>query len=222
MLPTVDIFGFTIAEPTTTVTDYLITAVAWWLGARLVRLREHALVRRLWASGFFFIGLAALFGGTSHGFAPHLDALQLFYLWKATVYSVGLSMLFAVAGTITGAGFPRFIRSTLHGLNLAAFAVYAGWMIDHSDFIYVIYHYVPAMFSIALIQGYEYWRRRASSAPWLIWGVLVTLLGAVVQRSGFTLHPHFNHNDLYHLIQVAGLILLHRGAVLIEPSGRIE
>ena len=222
MLPTVDIFGYTIAEPTTTVTDYLITGVAWWLGARLVRLEEHALVRRLWAAGFFFIGLAALFGGTSHGFAPHLDPLQLFYLWKATVYSVGLSMLFAVAGTIAGAGISPAARGVLHGLNLAAFAVYAWWMIDHGDFIYVIYHYVPAMFSVALIQAYEYRNRRAASAPWLVGGVLVTLMGAVVQRSGFTLHPHFNHNDLYHLIQVGGLLLLYRGAVLIDPSRRIE
>jgi hypothetical protein len=31
------------------------------------------------------------------------------------------------------------------------------------------------------------------------------------QASKIDLHPHFNHNDLYHLIQVAAIVAFHRG-----------
>jgi hypothetical protein len=34
-----------------------------------------------------------------------------------------------------------------------------------------------------------------------------------VQMSGFALHRHFNHNDLYHVIQIVALWLLHLGGV---------
>ena len=215
MLPTVEILGVTIAEPTTTVTDFMITAVAWWCAWRHARLPARRSPQRLWAAGFAFIGLAALLGGASHGAALHLNDAQSFYLWKATVYSVGLSMLFAFAGTLEGTDLPGRVRQLLHALNVGAFAVYAWWMLNHSDFVYVIFHYVPTMLGVAALQTWAWFRHRAPGAPWMVAGVMVTLLGAVVQQSGFTLHRHFNHNDLYHVIQIAGLALLFRGSGLL-------
>jgi hypothetical protein len=29
--------------------------------------------------------------------------------------------------------------------------------------------------------------------------------------SGIALHPHFNHNDLYHVVQIAAMLLFYRG-----------
>jgi hypothetical protein len=40
------------------------------------------------------------------------------------------------------------------------------------------------------------------------------VIGAIVQQQRLALHQHFNHNDLYHLIQIAGLWLLYRGGLL--------
>ncbi len=48
----------------------------------------------------------------------------------------------------------------------------------------------------------------------LVLGIVTTLVGAGVQASGFTLHRHFNHNDLYHVIQMAATVMLYRGALL--------
>jgi hypothetical protein len=218
MLPAIDLFGVTIAEPMTTVTDYLIAATAWWLGVRLLTLADRGFALRLWVAGFAFIGLAAFLGGTSHGFSQYLGESQVDTLWMATVYSVGLSMLFAVAGTLEGSPLPAFVRRLLHAINLFGFAVYAWWMLSHTAFVYVIYHYVPAMTGIALVQGWAWLRFGARSAPWMISGVVVTLLGAVIQQSGLAIHRHFNHNDLYHLIQVAGLYLLYRGVAVLPRS----
>ena len=47
-------------------------------------------------------------------------------------------------------------------------------------------------------------------------GVAVSFAGAAAQMSGFALHRHFNHNDLYHVIQMLGLWLLFRGARGLE------
>jgi hypothetical protein len=47
-------------------------------------------------------------------------------------------------------------------------------------------------------------------------GVMVSFAAAGVQQSGFALHQHFNHNDLYHVIQMAGVYLLYRGGRLLR------
>ena len=220
MTPTIDVFGLTIAESTTTITDYLITAVAWWLGVRLVR---GAIGRRqyshwLWGLGFLFVGLGALLGGTSHGFVAYLSDATLSAIWKGTAYAVGLSMLFAVAGTIEGSFLRKSTRRTFHLINALGFVLYAIWMVNHSAFIYIIYHYVSAMISVALIQVWAFVHHRAATAPWIIAGVIITLAGAVIQQSGFSLHTHFNNNDLYHVVQIVGLALLYRGASQLEST----
>ncbi len=220
MSPTIEIFGLLIRETTTAATDYLITCVAWTFGAKLLFSSQHRShrSRQLFGVSFGFIGLAALCGGTTHGFVLFLDDAVLGLLWKCTVYSIGSSMLFGVAATLIGSPLQRPPRLVAHTLNAAGFAVYAAWMVNHNEFVYVIYHYVLAMLSIAGIQAWAYYKLRAASAPWIVAGVIATLLGAVVQQSGLRLHPHFNHNDLYHVIQIAGLYLLNRGIRVLEDN----
>jgi hypothetical protein len=46
----------------------------------------------------------------------------------------------------------------------------------------------------------------------LAWGIAVTLIGGVVQLSGFRHNSDFNHNDAYHVIQIFGLYLLFKAA----------
>ena len=74
MLPSFDIAGVTIYEPTTTATDYLITVFALVFAGRLLKIGPFGRHRshRLWALGFLFIGLGAFLGGTSHGFVETL------------------------------------------------------------------------------------------------------------------------------------------------------
>jgi hypothetical protein len=47
---------------------------------------------------------------------------------------------------------------------------------------------------------------------WILAGVAVSVIAALVQASGLALHRHFNHNDLYHVIQIAAMALLYKGA----------
>ena len=87
-------------------------------------------------------------------------------------------------------------------------------MINQGGFIYVILYYVPAMIAIEALSGHAYLKTREPGPQWIIAGVIATMAGAAIQRSLFTLHAHFNHNDLYHLVQVVVLCLFYRGVML--------
>ncbi len=61
-----------------------------------------------------------------------------------------------------------------------------------------------------------YIQREDGTVKWITSGVLVTIAGAIVQQSGFRRHSDFNHNDIFHLIQIAAFYLLFRGACTLR------
>jgi hypothetical protein len=61
-----------------------------------------------------------------------------------------------------------------------------------------------------------YIRREDGTVKWITAGVLVTIIGLMVQRTGFRSHLDFNHNDIFHLIQIAAFYLFFRGACTLR------
>ena len=80
------------------------------------------------------------------------------------------------------------------------------------EYKYVIHDYVPAM---AVILGLCIYRLNKPYAIWIIAGILISFAAAGIQLSGFTLHKNFNHNDLYHVIQMIAMFLLYKGGTLL-------
>jgi hypothetical protein len=66
-------------------------------------------------------------------------------------------------------------------------------------------------------------RGREPAARFVLGAVAVICVGALVLGMRLAPHPRFNHNDLFHVLQMAGIWLLFRGALLLprrEPAGR--
>jgi hypothetical protein len=61
-------------------------------------------------------------------------------------------------------------------------------------------------------------KEKNTSAPWLAAKVIVSLIGAGVQVRKVAPHTFFNHNDLYHVIQMGALKLFYRGARKISDK----
>jgi Family of unknown function (DUF6962) len=188
----------TIHEPMTLATDYLLTIAAMVFAIRLWR------TNRQWALAFLFTALGSFFGGTYHGFGPAVGALTSIVLWKLTVFSIGLASFFLVLGS----------GRSLLLVAVVKLIVYMSWMTVHSDFVWVVIDYGIALLIVGVVQLV----RRGPSTPWVIGSIVVSVLGAFVQMSRLTLHEHFNHNDLYHVIQLVALWLLYRGGRLTNPS----
>ena len=201
----------TIAEPMTLLTDYALAGVTGWLGWRLLRAGEGQSARSFWALAFAAITVAAVLGGTHHGFAPQLAEGSLQMLWKATVLAVGIASFAMLAGSViavtTGS-----LRKALLALATAKLALYSGWMLSHSEFIYVIADTGTTMAALAVLHGGLAMQNGDRASRWVLGGVGVSVIAAGVQASGFALHRHFNHNDLYHVIQIAAMVLFFIGS----------
>ena len=199
-----------ITEPDVTVTDYLLAIESALLAYLLVRNGDQRNPLRPWFAVFFgSIGLAAITGGTVHGFFLDMDTLGYRVLWPLTLVAIGVT---ALAAWFIGARIcfsPRVVGwvSVFAGVEFAAYCLVV-LFITHS-FSVVVMNYLPAVifltavFSLKLIQARE---RRVLIG---LVGLLLTFVAAGVQQGGISLHPtYFNHNAFYHLLQAVALFMI--------------
>jgi len=143
-----------ITEPVTMLTDYgrggasLLFGLFLWMHFG----PKNRTTIRLWMLCFAGVCIAALVGGTYHGFASYFSDSGLRELWNVTIYSSGFA-----GGSVVSAAIASDVSS------------------------------------------------RKLGRKWLTAGTLVTFAGIAIQQTGFRHGAAFNHNDVYHVIQIAGL-----------------
>ena len=54
--------------------------------------------------------------------------------------------------------------------------------------------------------------RYGKNTRWHAAGLVVSIVGLVIQQGHISPHPSFNHNDLFHCVQIAALFCFFRGA----------
>jgi peptidoglycan/LPS O-acetylase OafA/YrhL len=207
----------TIDEPTTLATDYALALLTGWLCILLLRRREGNRARAFWAFAFAALAAAAALGGTWHGFAREMSASVADVLWTATVLCVGAASFAMLAGSALAIGSRRSARILL-AFATAKLALYSAWVLVHSEYIYVIVDTAATMLVISALHAWSVARDRDRASAYILGGVVLSAAGAALQASGFALHPRFNHNDAYHVIQAAAMILFFLGARRLHDS----
>ncbi len=204
-----------IAEPTTTLTDYLLALAGFGWGALL--LRESAIPSRLFGLALLATGCAAALGGTYHGFRPRWTAELGAAVWLATYASIGLGNLLLLAGAIL-AWAPGLYQVSLLGLAGFRLGVYLILLASQRDLGPVVYDVAGTLAALAALAVLGRGVRPAP-VPMTLLAVCVSLLGGILHQSGLRLHEHFNHNDLFHMVQIAALYCFYRAGKRFGAGG---
>ncbi len=188
-------------------TDYLLGGIAASFAFHLFRKKE--LSCRFWTLAFAALAVSAFVGGTHHGFA--IEAL-----WRPTVLAAGVTSFGMLAGSAyaTTAGTLRGILVSIAVVKLLA---YWAWMLTHVEFIYVVADTGSATVAVAVLHALSF---RNDFSKWILGGVALSLVAAGVQAGHLALHRHFNHNDLFHVIQIAALFFYWRGVARMRDRRR--
>lgn len=202
-----------ITEPTTTLTDYAIALISLTLAERLLRVgwQNQQISVCFWAVAFGFVTIAAALGGTCHGFVLMLEAALSKLLWQMMIYAISLASFCLLAGTIFSSISRRSQPWALLAVTTKSSLIWIS-LIQLPRFDTAALDYGSAMVIVLLLQLRTLAAAPTRAATWLIAGILVSGLAIVVLISGFELSENFNHNDLYHLVQIIGLGLLYQGA----------
>jgi hypothetical protein len=209
-----------LEEPMTAITDYIITILTFVLGylLLLVAFDDDQTSILLWSAGFFFTGLGAFFGGTSHAFREQLGEKKNAPIWFLTMISIGIASALILAGTIQSSINPGWFRQILIAIIILSLLGYLVRIQKHREFYNVILYYAPCMVFILILKTYTSLSLDDSSSIWIILGIIIAFVGAGIQASGFSLHKHLNHNDIFHFVQMVSTYFLYEGVTRMEDT----
>lgn len=212
----VTVRGVRIVEIATMVTDFVIAAICVFFAVILERSTGSlASARGMWGLSFVFTGIAATVGGVVHGFALHLSADVKQRLWKGTQYTMGLTALAILVAAVVAFA-DAALQPWLVGLAVAKCVWYATVVRRRDDYAIVVIDYGASMLALTVLAVMGWVRTAAPAAPWLLAGVAVSAAAVAVQIRRVAPHPRFNHNDLYHAVQMVALYLFYRGGSLLD------
>jgi hypothetical protein len=196
-------------EPATLITDYLLALVALVCGLRLLR-AEPGLARLWFARAILLSALSAFVGGSYHGFSPNFSPDVQGIWWRLTLIilsfvsaALALSLMHEVAQ-------PQRLTLVrwIIALKLAALVTLA---LVKPVFLFAIIDYGTAL--VAWIVAAVVTRRRWRG--WMLTAIGLSFVAAAVQQLRVAPSVHFNHNDLYHLIQALAFFAFYRAGWLL-------
>ena len=205
-----------ITEPTTVATNVVLAGVAFVLAARLgyATAANGSASGSLMAIALLVTAVSAAFGAAAHGIDPLVDRAQRERCWRAALYTIGFvgAALIASVAFFTARGAFRTAILVVAALKLLAYLVR---VVRRPEFRVAAADYGGALAVLLGAALYAMARWHAPGMGWLIAGVGVSLVAGLVQARHIAIHRHFNHNDLYHLIQIVALYLVFRGGSLL-------
>jgi len=205
-----------VTEPMTVATNVVLAALALFFAVRLAhRSAVDDSAAGAWlAAALLATGFAALIGAVAHATDPLRDASLRERLWRSTLYASG----FIGAATVASVAYfaaRGILRSTILACAFLKLLVFMRRAARTPEFSVAAADYGIALAVLLVGAVIELVRRGAPGMTWLIAGVLLSLVAGVVQARRIAPHRQFNHNDLYHLIQMAALYAFYRGGLLL-------
>jgi len=199
-----------ITEPDVTFTDYGLSVECALFTYLLYRQGNQRQQLQTWFIPFFAsLGLAALTGGTVHGFFLDTKTTGYAILWPATLIAIGVTALaaWAIGARIQ---FPRPIARQIIILATIEFVGYCAIVLLITQAFWIaILNYLPAVGFLFIVFCLAYQRLRVKPLLIGLMGLVLTFVAAGVQKYRVAFHPvYFNHNALYHLIQAAALFMI--------------
>ena len=205
-----------ITAPVTVLTDVALGALAFVLGARLgvSGAAEGEAARMALGVGLLATSVAAMLGAGAHGADPVTAPRAREAAWRAALHVTGVVGAATIA-TVAWFAATGLWRTALLWIAAAKLCVYTVAVARRPEFRLAALDYGSAL--AVLLGGAAYaglsWHSRGT--VWIIGGVAVSLVAGVIQERRIAPNRHFNHNDLYHVIQMVALYFLYRGGALV-------
>ncbi len=201
-------------EQTTAATDVVLALVALVVCVLTFKAGKQFNPKKgkIWTWAFGLLAFAALTGAIAHGFQM---SHQLNYiLWQPLNLALGLAISMFVVGVtfdMTKGDLPKFVLPVLIVTGTLFYLVTL--IIPGSFLVFILYEAIAMLFSLVvyIILGF---RNQIRGAWFMALGILITIIAAAIQASesiSFTSIWKFDHNGIFHIIQIIGLLVLYWG-----------
>jgi len=167
---------------------------------------------QVWVAVLILLTIAAALGAIAHGLK--LPAKTTDRIWQPLNLALGLAIALFVVGVVYdkwGIGLSCLILPVMIGLACLFFILTR--LYSKTFLVFIIYQSVAMLFALG-VYGWLALSEQRPGALWLVSGVSLTILAATIQATktvSLTFIWPFDHNGIYHLIQMVGMICLVLG-----------
>lgn len=206
-----------LVSPAAAVTDLCLGLTGLALAARTLNHFRSTGARRSgwWSLGYAALGLGSVLGFVTLGFRTGLEQ-PITYVSR---FAIGVAVLAMLTAVVEGLAGPRRARPW-RLLFLLAFAAYYGATLLTGSFLVFVLYSGTALLATLVLEGYRWLVRLEAGAGLMALGMALSMAAAGLQatRLSFTLLWTFDHNAIYHMLQLVALLILYRG--LMAGGGR--
>ena len=199
-------------ERTTAATDAVLALAAAAAILVLRRTTPPSFGRAVWQAALAALALASVLGAAAHGLA--LPSATREFLWQPLYLALGATMALFVVGAVRDWRGDAAARRVLVPMLALAVVFYGITRLTHGSFLaFVVYEAAALLFSLGVYLRLAIGPARAGAVP-MAAALAVSLAAGVVQASDVgpvRLVWDFDHNGVFHLVQLAGLALLLTG-----------
>jgi uncharacterized protein DUF6962 len=201
-----------VTERTTAATDAVLALAAAVAILVLRRSTPPSFGRAVWQAAFAALALASVLGAVAHGL--ELPAATRELLWQPLYLALGVTMALFVVGAVRDWRGEAAGRRVLAPMLALAVVFYGITRLTGGSFLaFVVYEAAALLFSLGVYLRLATGPARAGAAP-MAAALAVSLAAGVVQASGVgpvRLVWDFDHNGVFHLVQLVGVALLLTG-----------
>ncbi len=212
-------------EQTTALTDLLLGTVSLLACCYLIGFRGQATQRSLiWSGVYGCSGTAALFGCLAHGMV--LTGNVSLVIWTTIYFFLSLTVALFMLGALQDYSSEALARRQSPVILAVAMAFFAYSLVDPDNFMPFVVFELCAMLLSLCAYAWLSFKQQLAGATAIAVSIALTLVAAVIQATkamSFTLFWPFDHNSVYHLIQVVAILILAWGlrAGMIAPASLI-
>ena len=201
-------------EQTTAFTDLLLSIVSVAGAIWLFRKGNKIDIKKtkIWLSAFALLAISAFLGAIAHGIIMTAEANEI--IWMPLNLLLGLSVALFVAGVIYDFRGFKIQRSFLLLILLSGLLFFLTTLIIPGLFFVFVLYEAVAMLIALILYAILFFKRGFPGALQMTIGIFISIAAAIVQSiPSINIHLvwKFDHNGLFHLIQLIGLIFLFSG-----------
>jgi hypothetical protein len=197
-------------ERVTAVTDIFMGLLAARAAIQLAQLSGFR--SDVWAWTFGLLAFSSFLGAIAHGFEMNPKVND--HIWMPINLSLGLVLGLFVVGALFDLNGAVLASKFLPVMLVIGFGFFLVTVWKPGTFMtFIAYEAVAMLFALG-VYVYLFFASTLSSVEWMVAGIFVTILAAVIQatgKAGKSMFWYFDNNGVFHLIQMIGIVLLMVG-----------
>ncbi len=222
-MPRIHLFGITILEPFTVLTNLLI-AIACFYAYRSLKKNNlnQSFTHRYIGYFFLLIGFATIIGGVvGHAFLYATGLYGKIPGWYISMAGVAAFERAAISHSrpLMHKNVGRFFSV----LNIVEILTFMTLSLVKLNFLYVELHATYGLIVVVFcFELYVYLKTKDKAFQFLLYATVFGLGAVLCHALKLNLNRWFNYNDISHLFMTVSILFYHKAALLIKLYGKDE